>query len=295
LSGFHLRQSEKIVACLDAYGEPSFCEGRFCVPSAAVAAIIRASFFWRIMASHSKWANIQHRRGAQDSRRGKVFNKLIRELTVATRIGGSDQGSNGRLRLAVDKARAAHMSKDEIDQAISRAAGGEHGAELHAVRYEGYGPGGVAVIVDCVTDNHSRTVSDVRSAFASYGGSLGAVGSVSYLFNQVGLMTYPPGTSEDRLMEVALEAGAEDVLVHSDGSMEVLTDPLDYETVRARLMADGFDPSTSDITQRASTCTRLQGEAAESMVQLLDKLDDLDDVQNVYSNAEIPDEVLARV
>jgi transcriptional/translational regulatory protein YebC/TACO1 len=146
-----------------------------------------------------------------------------------------------------------------------------------------------------VTDNHSRTVTDVRSAFASCGGSLGAVGSVAYLFNQVGLMTYPAGTSEDRLMEVALEAGAEDVLVHSDGSMEVLTDPLDYETVRARLMADGFDPSTSDITQRASTCTRLQGEAAESMVQLLDKLDDLDDVQNVYSNAEIPDEVLARV
>jgi YebC/PmpR family DNA-binding regulatory protein len=247
------------------------------------------------MAGHSKWANIQHRKGAQDGKRGKVFSKLIRELSVATRIGGSDQGSNGRLRLAVDKAQAASLSKDEIDQAISRAAGGQHGADLHAVRYEGYGPGGVAVIVDCVTDNHSRTVSDVRSAFASCGGSLGAVGSVSYLFNQVGLMTYPPGTSEDRLMEVALEAGAEDVLAHPDGSMEVLTDPLDYETVRARLMADGFAPATSDITQRASTCTPLQGQAAESMLQLLDTLDDLDDVQNVYSNAEIPDEVLARV
>lgn len=247
------------------------------------------------MAGHTKWANIQHRKGAQDDRRGKVFNKLIRELTVATRIGGSDQGSNGRLRLAVDKAQAAHLAREQIDQAISRAAGGEQGADLHAVRYEGYGPGGVAVIVDCVTDNHSRTVSDVRNAFASCGGSLGAVGSVAYLFNQVGLMTYPSGTSEDRLMEVALEAGAEDVLVQPDGSMEVLTDPLDYETVRARLEADGFAPSTSDITQRASMCTLLQGEAAESMLQLLDTLDDLDDVQNVYSNAEIPDEVLARV
>jgi YebC/PmpR family DNA-binding regulatory protein len=247
------------------------------------------------MASHSKWANIQHRRGAQVGRRGKVVDKLIRELTVATRIGGSDQGSNGRLRIAVDKARDASLPNEEIEQAISRAAGGEQGADLHAVRYEGYGPGGVAVIVDCVTDNHSRTVSDVRNAFASCGGSLGAAGSVAYLFNQVGLMTYPPGTSEDRLMEVALQAGAEDVLTHTDGSLEVLTDPLDYETVRARLMADGFAPSTSDITQRASTCTRVEGEAAESMVQLLDKLDDLDDVQNVYSNAEIPDEVLARV
>src|SRR5262249_9725906 len=162
---------------------------------------------------------IQHRKGAQDGRRGKVFNKLIRELTVATRIGGSDQGSNGRLRLAVDKALASNIPKDEIDQAISRAAEGQHGVELHAVRYEGYCPGGAAVIVDCVTDNHARTVSDVRNAFASCGGSLGAVGSVAYLFNQVGLMTYPSGTSEDRLMEVALEAGAEDVLVQADGSM----------------------------------------------------------------------------
>jgi YebC/PmpR family DNA-binding regulatory protein len=247
------------------------------------------------MAGHSKWANIQHRKGAQDGRRGKVFNKLIRELSVATRLGGSDQGSNGRLRLAVDKAQAASLSREQIEQTISRTVGGEQGADLHSVRYEGYGPGGVAVIVDCVTDNHNRTVTDVRSAFASYGGSLGAVGSVAYLFNQVGLLTYPPGTSEDRLMEVALQAGAEDVLAHPDGSMEVLTDPLDYETVRARLTADGFAPHTSEITQRASTCTRLQGEDAESMVQLLDTLDDLDDVQNVYSNAEIPDEVLARV
>ena len=247
------------------------------------------------MAGHSKWANIQHRKGAQDDRRGKVFSKLIRELSAATRIGGPDQGSNGRLRLAVDRALAASMPKDTIDRAISRALGGEDGAAYDTIRYEGYGPGGVAVMVDCVTDNRNRTVADVRQAFATCGGNLGASGSVAYLFNQVGLMHYPPGTSEDRLMEVALQAGAEDVLAQPDGSIEVLTDPLDYETVRAQLMADGFAPATGEITQRASTHTSLKGAAAESMLRLLDMLDDLDDVQSVYSNAEIPDEVLARV
>jgi len=247
------------------------------------------------MAGHSKWANIQHRKGAQDSRRGKVFDKLIREISVATRVGGPDQGSNGRLRLAVDKARAVSMPRDTIERAISRAVGGEDEAVYDTIRYEGYGPGGVAVMVDCVTDNQDRTVADVRHAFTSWGGSLGATGSVAYLFNQVGLMSYPPGTDEDRLMEVALQAGAEDVLAHSDGSIEVLTDPLDYETVHAQLVADGFAPTTGEITQRASTTTSLSGAAAESMVQLLDSLDELDDVQSVYSNAEIPDEVLARV
>ena len=247
------------------------------------------------MAGHSKWANIQHRKGAQDDRRGKVFSKLTRELSAATRIGGPDQGSNGRLRLAVDKAQSASMPRDAIERAISRAVGGADGMAYDTLRFEGYGPGGVVVMVDCVTDNRNRTVADVRHAFVSCGGNLGASGSVAYLFNQVGLMSYPPGTSEDRLMEVALEAGAEDVLAHGDGSIEVLTDPLDYETVRARLMADGFAPATSEITQRASTHTSLQGKAAESMVQLLEMLDDLDDVQGVYSNAEIPDEVLARV
>jgi len=247
------------------------------------------------MAGHSKWANIQHRKGAHDSRRGKVFSKLIREISVATRVGGPDQGTNGRLRLAVDKARAASMPKDTIERAIGSAAGGEDSTVYDTIRYEGYGPGGVAVMVDCVTDDRSRTTTEVRRAFSRCGGSLGASGSVAYLFNQVGLMSYPPGTNEDRLMEVALQAGAEDVLAHADGSIEVLTDPLDYETVRAQLMADGFSPATGEITQRASTTTSLTGEAAELMVYLLDTLDDLDDVQSVYSNAEIPDEVLARV
>jgi YebC/PmpR family DNA-binding regulatory protein len=247
------------------------------------------------MAGHSKWANIQHRKGAQDGRRGKVFNKLIREISVAARIGGPDQGSNGRLRLAVDKARAANMPKDTIDQAVKRATGGEDAAAYDTVRYEGYGPGGVAVMVDCLTDNRNRTAGEVRHAFASWGGNLGASGSVAYLFNQVGLMTYPSGTSEDRLMEVALQAGAEDVLAHPDGSIEVLTDPLDFETVRAQLHMDGFEPASAEITQRASTVVSLHGEVAETMVHLLEALDDLDDVQSVYSNAEVPDEVLARV
>jgi YebC/PmpR family DNA-binding regulatory protein len=247
------------------------------------------------MAGHSKWANIQHRKGAQDQRRGKVFDKLIREISVAARIGGPDQGSNGRLRLAVDKARAASMPKDTIDRAVKRVTGGEEAAAYDTVRYEGYGPGGAAVMVDCLTDDRNRTAGEVRNAFASFGGDLGASGSVSYLFNQVGLMMYPAGTSEDRLMEVALQAGAEDVLVYPDSSIEVLTDPLDFETVRAQLHADGFEPASAEITQRASTVCSLHGEVAGTMVQLLEALDDLDDVQSVYSNAEVPDEVLARV
>jgi YebC/PmpR family DNA-binding regulatory protein len=247
------------------------------------------------MAGHSKWANIQHRKGAQDDRRGKVFNKLIREISVAARLGGPDQGSNGRLRLAVDKARAASMPRDTIDRAVRRATGGEDAAAYDTVRYEGYGPGGVAVMVDCLTDNRNRTAGEVRHAFARCGGNLGATGSVAYLFNQVGLMTYPPGTSEDRLMEVALQAGAEDVIAHPDGSIEVLTDPLDFETVRAQLHVDGFEPATAEITQRASTVVSLHGEVAQTMVELLEALNDLDDVQSVYSNAEVPDEVLARV
>jgi YebC/PmpR family DNA-binding regulatory protein len=247
------------------------------------------------MAGHSKWANIRHRKGAQDKRRGKIFNKLIREISTAARTGGTDQGSNARLRLAVDKAHAQSMPKDTIDAAIRSASGELEGAQLDTVRYEGYGPGGAALMVDCLTDDRNRTVADVRHAFAACGGSLGASGSVAYLFNQVGLMNYPPGTDEDRLMAVALEAGAEDVLASADGSLEVLTDPLDFETVRARLMADGFAPPDAEITQRAAVSAPLQGEAAESMVQLLDMLEELDDVQDVYSNAEIPDEVLARV
>lgn len=247
------------------------------------------------MAGHSKWANIQHRKGAQDRRRGKIFNKLIREIATAARLGGADQGSNARLRLAIDKARAHSMPKDTIERAIRRAAGESDAVAFDSVRYEGYGPGGAALMVDCLTDNRNRTAAQVRHAFTSCGGALGASGSVSYLFNQVGLLTYPPGTDEDRLMEAALQAGAEDVLSNPDGTLEVLTDPLDFETVRAHLAADGFDPPDAQITLRASVVAPLEGEAAENMVQLIEMLEDLDDVQSVYSNAEIPDEVLARV
>jgi YebC/PmpR family DNA-binding regulatory protein len=247
------------------------------------------------MAGHSNWANIRHRKGVHDQQRDKVFNKLIREIAVATRAGGPDLGSNGRLRLAVDKARAAGLPKESVDEAIQSLTAAGNSVPWYTIRYEGYGPGGVAVMVDCVTDNGNRTVDDVRHAFSSCGGDLGASGSVAYLFNQVGHMTYPPGTSEDRLMEVALQAGAEDVLVQPDGSIDVLTDPLDYETVRAQLAMDGFEPDSGEITQRAATAVPLQGAEAESMVRLLQILDDLDDVQSVYTNAEIPDEVLARV
>ena len=247
------------------------------------------------MAGHSKWANIQHRKGAQDKKRGKIFTKLIREISTAARAGGADGGMNARLRLAVDKARAASMPRDTIDRAIKRAAGGGDEVTFHTIRYEGYGPGGAAVMVDCLTDNRNRTVAEVRHAFTKYGGNLRAAGSVAYLFHQVGLMTYPTGTNEDRLMEVALEAGAEDVIANSDGSLEVLTDPVDFETVRATLSGGGFAPASAEITQRASTSAGLEGETAEMMVRLLETLEDLDDVQNVYSNAEIPDEVLARV
>lgn len=247
------------------------------------------------MAGHSKWANIQHRKGAQDKRRGKIFNKLIREISTAARVGGTDQGSNARLRLVMDKALAQNMPKDTVDAALRSASGEHSSAPFDSVRYEGYGPGGAALMVDCLTDDPERTVAAVRQAFAACGGSLGASGSVSYLFNQVGLIVFPPGTDEDRLMEVALEAGAEDVLAGGDGSLEVLTDPLDFETVRARLMADGFSPPDAEITQRAAVTAPLEGEAAEFMVQLVERLEELDDVQDVYSNAEIPDEVLARV
>jgi YebC/PmpR family DNA-binding regulatory protein len=247
------------------------------------------------MAGHSKWANIQHRNGAQGKRRDKIFNKLIREISTAARVGGTDQGSNARLRVAVDKARVQNVPRDAIERAIRQPGGEDGSSPFETVRCEGYGPGGAALMVDCLTHNRTRTVADVRHAFDAYGGALGATGSVAYLFNQVGLMTYPPGTNEDRLMAVALQAGAEDVLAQTDGSLEVLTDPLDFETVRAQLSADGFLPPDGQITQRAAVKVRLQGEAAAFMAQLLEKLEDLDDVQDVYSNAEIPDEVLARV
>jgi len=246
------------------------------------------------MAGHSKWANIQHRKGAQDKKRGKIFTKLIREIGTAARAGGPDPASNPRLRLAVDKARLNSMPKDNVERAIKRATGGDGADAFQEVRYEGYGPGGVAVMVKCLTDNRNRTVSDVRYAFSRYGGNLGADGSVGYLFNQVGLITFAPGLDEERVMEAALEAGAEDVIANDDGSIDVLTDPSEFEKVRDALVKAGFTPAEAEVTMRASTSTPLQGEQAKSMLAMLESLEDLDDVQDVYSNADLPDEVLAR-
>ena len=247
------------------------------------------------MAGHSKWANIQHRKGAQDKKRGKLFTKLIREITVAARMGGSDLTANPRLRLAVDKAKGQSMPKDNIERAIKRGAGEVDGADYQEIRYEGYGPGGVAVMVDCLTDNRNRTVADVRHAFSKFGGNLGADGSVNYLFNNVGQLLYPPGSDEDALMEAAIDAGAEDVIVDDDQSIEVLTDPADYESVREKMIAAGYEPENAQLTMRASTTAALEVKEATSMVKLLEVLEDLDDVQEVYSNAEIADDVLAQL
>jgi YebC/PmpR family DNA-binding regulatory protein len=247
------------------------------------------------MAGHSKWANIQHRKGAQDKKRGKLFTKLIREVTVAARIGGSDIDANPRLRLAVDKAKAQSMPKDNIERAIKRGAGELDGEDYQELRYEGYGPGGTAVMVDCLTDNKNRTVADVRHAFSKYGGNLGAEGSVNYLFNEVGQLLFAPGSDEDAVMEVAIEAGAEDVVVDEDQSIEVLTDPAEFEGVRDAIAAAGLEPETAQVTMRASTNATLEVEDAASMVKLLEALEDLDDVQEVYSNADISDEVLAQL
>jgi YebC/PmpR family DNA-binding regulatory protein len=247
------------------------------------------------MAGHSKWANIQHRKGAQDKKRGKIFTKLIKEITVAARMGGGDIASNPRLRLAVDKAKAQSMPRDNIDRAIKRGSGALDGSEYQEIRYEGYGPGGTAVIVDAMTDNRNRTVADVRHAFTKFGGNLGADGSVGYLFNHVGFLYYPAGSNEDRIMEAAIEAGAEDVVVDPDKSIEVLTDPGEFESIRDAMRAAGLDPESSELTMRASLSAELDIDTAGSMVKMLEMLEDLDDVQNVYSNADISDEILAQL
>ena len=247
------------------------------------------------MAGHSKWANIQHRKGAQDKKRGKLFTKLIREITVAARVGGGDIAANPRLRLAVDKAKAQSMPKDNIDRAIRRGSGDLDGVNYVEIRYEGYGPGGAAVMVDCMTDNKNRAVAEVRHAFSKFGGNLGADGSVSYIFNHVGLLQYPAGSDEEALMDAAIEAGAEDVVVDDDKSIEVLTDPADFERVRDVMKASGFPPENAEQTMRAANSTDLELQAASSMIKMLEMLEDLDDVQNVYSNADISDKVLAQI
>lgn len=244
------------------------------------------------MAGHSKWANIKFRKGAQDAKRGKIFTRLIREITIAARAGGGDPASNPRLRLAIDKAKAQSMPKDNMDRAIKRGTGELEGASYEEVRYEGYGPGGVAVMVDCLTDNRNRTVADVRHAFSKHGGNLGADGSVAYLFAQVGQLSYAPGSSEDRIMEAAIEAGASDVVTNDDRSIDVLTAPEDYEHVHDAMKKAALEPDHAEITMRASTKIRVDAGQAESLLKLLDALDELDDVQDVYSNADIPEELL---
>jgi YebC/PmpR family DNA-binding regulatory protein len=247
------------------------------------------------MAGHSKWANIQHRKGAQDKKRGKLFTKLIREITVAAKMGGSDLDANPRLRLAVDKAKAQSMPKDNIERAIKRGAGETDGADYQEIRYEGYGPGGTAVMVDCLTDNRNRTVAEVRHAFTKFGGNLGADGSVNYLFDQVGQLMISPGVDEEKVMEAAIEAGAEDVVSDSDGSVEVLTAPSDFEQVRDAMVKAGIKPEEAQVTMRASTSAELNVKEASSMIKMLEMLEDLDDVQEVYSNADISEDVLKQI
>ena len=239
------------------------------------------------MAGHSKWANIQHRKGRQDEKRGKVWTRVIREIMVAARQGGGDGKDNPRLCLAVDKAKAANMPADTIKKNIDKATGNLEGVSYEEIRYEGYGIGGAAVIVDCMTDNRVRTVAEVRHAFSKYGGNLGTEGSVAFQFKHCGQFVFAPGTSEDKVMEVALEAGAEDVVAAADGAIEVLCAPPDFETVKAALEAAGLKPELAEVTMRPESMVGLAGDDALRMQKLLDVLEDLDDVQDVFHNALI--------
>ena len=242
------------------------------------------------MAGHSKWANIQHRKKAQDAKRGKVFTRLVREISVAAREGGGDPDSNPRLRLAMDRANAANVPKDNIERAIKKATGDLDGVSYEEIRYEGYAPGGVAVMVDCVTDNRNRTVAAVRHAFSKHGGNLGTDGSVAYMFEKKGVITFAPGTDEDKVMEIGLETGAEDIITGEDGGIEVLTLPESFESVRNGLKAAGLEPEEAEVTQRAEPLIALDVESARKVLKFLDVLEDLDDTQDVWSNAEIPSE-----
>ncbi len=241
------------------------------------------------MAGHSKWANIKHKKAATDAKRGKIFTRLIKEITVSARMGGADISSNPRLRLAVDKAYDSNMPKDTIERAIKRGSGDLEGVNYEEVRYEGYGISGAAVMVDCLTDNRTRTVADVRHAFSKYGGNMGTDGSVAFLFTHCGQMLFSPGTNEDALMEAALEAGADDVVTNDDGSIEVLTPPYEFSNIRAALEGAGFKPEFAEVTMKPATETEFTGDDALRMQKLLDALESLDDVQEVYTNAVIAD------
>jgi YebC/PmpR family DNA-binding regulatory protein len=239
------------------------------------------------MAGHSKWANIKHRKAAADAKKGKVFTRLIKEITVAAKLGGGDPHSNPRLRLALDKAREANMTKDSVTRAIQRGTGELEGVTYEEVRYEGYGPGGAAVIADCLTDNRTRTVAEIRHAFTKNGGNLGADGSVAFLFKHCGQFVFAPGASEDKLMEAALEAGADDVVTNDDGSIEVLSAPADFESVKAALDKAGLKPEVAEITMKPASETALGGAEAARMKNLLEALEGLDDVQDVYTTAAL--------
>ena len=239
------------------------------------------------MAGHSKWANIQHRKGRQDEKRGKVWTRIIREIMVAARQGGGDPAMNPRLRLAIDKAKAANMPADTVKKNVDKATGALEGVSYEEIRYEGYGIGGAAIIVDCMTDNRVRTVAEVRHAFSKYGGNLGTEGSVAFQFKHCGQFLFAPGTSEDKVMEVALEAGAEDVVTGDDGAIEVVSAAADFEAVKNALEAAGLKPELAEVTMRPENTIELAGEDAQRMQKLLDVIEDLDDVQDVYHNAEI--------
>jgi len=247
------------------------------------------------MAGHSKWANIKHRKAGQDAKRAKVFTKIIRELTVAAKLGGGEVADNPRLRAVVDKALSANMTRDTIDRAIARGAGNSENENLEELVYEGYGPNGVAILVETLTDNKNRTVAEVRHCFTKAGGNLGTSGSVAYLFNKTGVISYPQGVNEEALMEAALDAGAEDIINNSDGSIDVHTSFENFGTVKDALDAAGLSASNAEVTMLASTEVELDAENAEKLMNVVDSLEDLDDVQNVYSNANISDEVLAQL
>jgi YebC/PmpR family DNA-binding regulatory protein len=264
---------------------PSF---RIRRPAQRVPRIISASLssaFDDIMAGHSKWANIKHKKAATDAKRGKIFTRLIKEITVAARLGGADPSMNPRLRLAIDKAYSQNMPKDTIERAAKRGAGDLEGVNYEEIRYEGYGIGGAAVIVDCMTDNRVRTVADVRHAFSKYGGNLGTDGSVAFLFKHCGQLVFAPGTNEDDLMEAALEAGADDIVTNDDGSIEVVTGPYDFVTIKDALAKAGFTPEFAEVTMKASTEVEMAGDDAARMQKLIDALEALDDVQDVYTSA----------
>jgi len=247
------------------------------------------------MAGHSKWSNIKHRKAAQDAKRGKIFTKLIREITVSAREGGGDPETNPRLRAAIDKALSNNMKRDTIDTAVKRGSGDIDGDNVDELTYEGYGPSGVAVLLECMTDNRNRTVSDVRHAFSKLGGNLGTDGSVAYLFNKKGVISYPENVTEEQVMEPALEAGAEDILTYDEGGIDVITSPESFGAVKDALDAKELASSNAEVTQVPDTRVDLDEESARTFLKLLDALEDLDDVQNVYHNADISDEIIARL